>query len=112
MRCRVGRKPTDCSISLTSCQGQPVSAGCRPWPPTSASSFEFGMSSLLSTPGTLPFITNVLDRQYRKPAAQMQVFRNWVKEGKFAADRGICAALPVHLPMIESRGYALSYPAK
>src|SRR5690242_4718961 len=52
MRCRVGRKPAACSISLTSCQGQPVSAGWRPAEACAVSSFSSERLSVISTCGT------------------------------------------------------------
>src|ERR1700745_322346 len=54
MRCRVGRSPADCSISLTSCHGQPVSAGWRPAAISAraVSSFNSERLSVVSTSGT------------------------------------------------------------
>src|SRR5215472_4598548 len=64
MRCLVGRSPADCSISLTSCHGQPVSAGWRPAGACAVSSFNSERLWVVSTCGTALLNPNYLVEIY------------------------------------------------
>jgi hypothetical protein len=77
MRWRVGRNPAAWSISLTSCQGQPVNAGWRTGPGAAPLSvFTLETSSFISTAAHRTRCLGTIFGEYKKDISQMQVFRN------------------------------------